>query len=432
MIDTQGLALEQAPPFHLPVRFFLTAPLFALLAGLMLFWVGGELLASRWHPATLATTHLVVVGYLGQVMCGALLQMLPVMVGSRVPAVRWSGGLSHGLLVLGALGLAAGLGGGGADRLALGASAAGLGWLVLLVGFFIALARARGEPGTRRALSAAVLALALTLVLGLLLAANLLGWLRLEDFTRWVDTHVAWGLLGWVGLLILGVALQVIPLFFVTQPYPPLLRAWLVPMLLLILLLGSLAVILGWDELAGALLTLLVLGFVGFALLTLVILARRERRRQDPTLLHWWAALLALCGAALSWILAAPPTLTGVLLLAGVGLGLPAGMLFKITPFLAWFHLQQRQIDAGRFEVRLPHMGTLLPLGWARVQFGLHLGGLLLLVAAVFLPELARLAGLALAISNLVLEGLLVRVVLTYRRTAQLLGPVSPLDAYCG
>lgn len=422
MIDTRGLALEQAPPFHVPARFFLTGPLFAASAGLLLVWEGAEPLTSRWLPSTLAATHLVVIGYLGQVMCGALLQMLPVVVGSRVPMVSWSGGMSHVLLALGALGLAAGLGGYGADGLALGAGAAGLGWLVFLLPVIIALARARGEPGTRRALRAASLSLALTLVLGLLLAASLLGWLRLGDFSRWVDAHAILGLLGWVGLLILGVAIQVIPLFYVTPPYPPPLRAWLVPLLLLTLLLASLAIILGVDWLARGLLTLLVLGFVGFALLTLTLLARRERRREDPTLLHWWAALLALCGAAVSWLLAAPPTLTGVLLLAGVGLGLPAGMLFKILPFLAWFHLQHRQIDAGRFEVRLPHMGTLLPLGWARVQFGLHLAGLLLLVGAVFIPALARPAGLVLVLANLVLEGLLWGVILGYRRTALALG----------
>lgn len=34
MIDTRGLGLEQAPPFHIPARFFLTAPFFALLAGI--------------------------------------------------------------------------------------------------------------------------------------------------------------------------------------------------------------------------------------------------------------------------------------------------------------------------------------------------------------------------------------------------------------
>ena len=59
MIDTRGLSLDQAPPFHIPARFFLTAPLFVLLAGLLLLWEGPSLLASRWLPLALAMTHLI-------------------------------------------------------------------------------------------------------------------------------------------------------------------------------------------------------------------------------------------------------------------------------------------------------------------------------------------------------------------------------------
>ena len=33
-----GLSLEQAPPFSVPLRFFLTAPLFLAAAGLLAAW----------------------------------------------------------------------------------------------------------------------------------------------------------------------------------------------------------------------------------------------------------------------------------------------------------------------------------------------------------------------------------------------------------
>ncbi|MBP9604671.1 MAG: hypothetical protein KBE53_11400, partial [Chromatiaceae bacterium] len=287
------------------------------------------------------------------------------------------------------------------------------------------LARSRGDPGTRLALRAAALGLAMTVILGLVLTGTLLGWVRLAAFNPWLDAHATWGLLGWVGLLILGVAVQVIPLFYVIPPYPRFARFWLAPLLLVGIGLGSLAGILGWDLGARLALGATALGFVLFALLTLGLLIKRGRRRLDPTLLHWWSALLALGGAALAWALGAPPTLIGVLLLVGVGLGLPAGMLFKILPFLAWFHLQHRQVTSGRFDLRLPHMGTLLPIPWARVQFGLHLLALLLMMGAVFIPELARPAGLVLALSALVLEGLLVGVMRVYRLTTLALG-VSP------
>ncbi|MFB1509785.1 MAG: hypothetical protein AADX96_10675, partial [Thiocapsa sp. C3-sup] len=120
MMDTGGLSLDQAPPIDIPARFFLTAPLFAIAAGLLLAWQGPTLLVSRWMPGALAATHLIAIGYLGLIMCGALLQMLPVVAGAPVPAVRLVGTLTHLLLTGGAAGLAWGLGGGGAAAVLLG------------------------------------------------------------------------------------------------------------------------------------------------------------------------------------------------------------------------------------------------------------------------------------------------------------------------
>jgi len=77
------LSFAQAPPFAAPFRFFLTAPLFAMLAGMLLLWTGPGLLASRWTPAALALTHLITVGFLLQVMLGAMIQILPVVAGAK-------------------------------------------------------------------------------------------------------------------------------------------------------------------------------------------------------------------------------------------------------------------------------------------------------------------------------------------------------------
>lgn len=423
MIGTGGLSLDQAPPIDIPARFFLTAPLFAIAAGLLLAWQGPTLLVSRWMPGALAATHLIAIGYLGLIMCGALLQMLPVVAGAPVPTVRLVGTATHLLLTSGAAGLAWGLAGGGPALIRIGAGVAALGFLVFVIPVGIALVRARGAPGTLLALRTAVLALVVTVALGLLLVAVLQGWIRVAEHTRWVDAHAAWGLMGWVGLLVVGVAIQVLPMFYVTPAYPALMRRWLAPTVLVGIGATSAAWIMGADLFGRTVLGTIALVFIGFALLTLRLISRRERPRLDTTLLHWWAAMLSLCGAALAWAFAAPPTLIGVLLLVGVGVGLPAGMLFKILPFLTWFHLQNRQLGSGRFDLRIPHMGSLLSTRWARVQLSLHLAALALLVGSLWVPVLARPAGITLALSSLVLLVLLIGVARTYRRFAGLLQP---------
>lgn len=78
------LSYDRAPPLAAPLRFFLTAPVFGILAGVLLLWSGTDVFASRWTPAALALTHLVTAGFMLQIMLGAMLQILPVVAGANM------------------------------------------------------------------------------------------------------------------------------------------------------------------------------------------------------------------------------------------------------------------------------------------------------------------------------------------------------------
>jgi hypothetical protein len=116
-----GLSLEQAPPFSVPLRFFLSAPLFLVAAGV------GAALLPEWmvvplSPATLALTHLATLGFLGMAMLGAMSQMLPVVAGVPLPCVRPIAWVSHLGLLLGTPLLSLGLYSGQAVLLTAGSS----------------------------------------------------------------------------------------------------------------------------------------------------------------------------------------------------------------------------------------------------------------------------------------------------------------------
>ena len=101
------LSYEQSPPLAAPVRFFLTAPIFGVLAGLLILWRGPDVFVSRWVPETLALTHLMTTGFMLQVMLGALLQILPVIAGANMRSPLRVAGTVHASLTLAALCLAA-------------------------------------------------------------------------------------------------------------------------------------------------------------------------------------------------------------------------------------------------------------------------------------------------------------------------------------
>ncbi len=410
-----GLSLEQAPPLSVPLRFFLSAPPFGLAAAGLLWWLGPDALASRWSTGALALSHLLVLGVLTMVMCGALLQLLPVLAGARVTRPRLVGGLCHVLLVLGTLSLVAGFLGAGrvGFRAALVLLGLGLGGFLAVMGF--GLARAPHAQDSVRGMRWALLGLALTVGLGLSLGLGHSG-LGLA-LLRWpvTDLHLAWGLLGWIAPLVAVVAWQVVPMFQMTPPYPPRLRRWLAVGVFALLTWHSLAVGWGWP-LAQLPMLLLAAALASFALITLRLLARRRRRVGDTSLAFWRlgmvALLLAMVAGAASRL--APPAVAASLALAavllfllGFALSVVNGMLYKIVPFLVWLHLQQRL--ATRLEVRhhlvLPSMKALLPEPRCRQQFYLHLAALAALLAAVLLPGLLRPAA-ALWLADFALLGL--------------------------
>ena len=100
------LSFEQAPPISVPYRFFLTAPLFGAAAGLILAWLGPAAFESRWAPGALAMTHLIVVDFMLQVMCGSLLQFVAVVAGANIWRPRLVASVVHPLITAGAVFLA--------------------------------------------------------------------------------------------------------------------------------------------------------------------------------------------------------------------------------------------------------------------------------------------------------------------------------------
>jgi len=406
-----GLSFEQAPPFALPLRFFLTAPLFLLAAaGLIVF--APAALASRWTPPALALTHALTLGFLAMAMLGALLQMLPVVAGAALPASRGVARSTHFLLAAGTAALMAGFLGADARALPAAMLLLGCGFAVFLAATAIGLLRAV-TSATVTGMRLAALSLGLTILLGMALATMRAGWWTPAKDEIFIAAHVVFGLFGWVLLLVIGVAYQVVPMFQITPPYPPRLMRWLAGVILGLLLLRAMAPLL--PAAAGIALFAesgLAAGGLAFALVTLRLQSRRRRKLPDVTLDFWRVGMASLAASVAVWLLArlwpawagsdAYPLLLGVLFIGGFAVSVVCGMLYKIVPFLAWFHLQaQLQARAGS----IPTMKDMIAERARRWQFRLHLGTCMLLVAATFWPALLAVpAGTTLALSALLLE----------------------------
>ena len=400
------LAFENAPPFAAPLRFFLTAPLFAVLAGILVAIEGPDIFASRWTPGALAVTHLITIGFMLQVMLGALIQILPVVAGANLKNPVAVARLVNVGLSLGALLLAAGFMTGMPNLLGSAAIILTLTVLLFLVAAVVALIGVPSTSPTIRGIKFALLGLAGVAGLGALLALSLAyGWS--VPLMALADLHAGWGLGGWAGVLLAAMAYVVVPMFQLTPGYPARSSWWFPIFMLAMLLLWSAALLADWPWLArfgqlGA-----ALAGIAFAGLTLRLQGKRRRARPDVTYGYWQLGLVAsifalfLLSTVAVWPAAADIdgwTLTfGVLLVAGGFLPFITGMLYKIIPFLSWMHLQ----NGGQAKVPAPAMNKILSESEMKPQMRAYMVALVLLLAAIFFPSwLARPAGLVFALAN--------------------------------
>ncbi|GGY25267.1 hypothetical protein [Paludibacterium paludis] len=380
------LSYDSAPPLRLPLPFFLVAPVWLMATGATLLFMPADG-ATPYHPIALAVTHMLALGVLGNVMLGALLQILAVVSGVayRRPAmlfhlVFWP--LQAGTTAL----CSAFLLGFSPALFRLAGLCLGLALPICAAYCLGLLARSPARDVTTKGIAGALAGLIAAAGLGIAMTGVLgAGWPLPLLTLR--DAHVVLATGGWLSLLIMAVSFTVIPMFQITPSYPlrwqrlSLAASWIA------LGVSVVAQARGGSPLAGVLAPALPLGT--HAALTLRRL-HRSRRPGDPGRLVWMVAMAAqLLGLACAaygilrtdaspyWMAAGWATL------AGLGLGAVLGMLYKIVPFLFWLHLK-RHATSG---TRPPSMHEILPERNLRIMASLH--------AAALLSGFAVLSGFA-------------------------------------
>ncbi len=387
-----GGAKGRLLPASVPFRFFGAAVAFHLLAWLALAAGAAQFPGFAGGPGwPLAALHLVTLGVLAMTAMGAGAQLLPVATRQSAPGARallivwW-------LFVPSVLAVALGMGlprpawllaGAAGAALALGA------WALLVARHLLG---ARGMPGVVLHGWGALAALAAALVSALAVVAAWNGF-ELPALAAWLALHRLLAPFGFMGLLALGLAYILVPMFALA--HGPAERQQLAAggAALAALLAASLAAF-GVAPLALRL-AAWTFGAVAVALhLRLMVGAlrsgmRRELGRSFVLVKAGWTALAASLLLALPLALEVPQPwlapLFGLLVVGGWLLSFLLGMLERIAPFLAAMHGSGGR--RGLTPSALTHEGAL------RLHLGCHFGALALLALA----QATGLAALALA-----------------------------------
>jgi len=425
----KGLSLETIPPIHLPFRFFNTAPWMGVLAALMLLPGAERAFSTQWSPELLAATHLLTLGFMTMVMLGAMFQLVPVISGRMIPGGAIVATLVHLLLLAGVLLLAAGFYWQAYWLFACVLPVLLAAFVIFLVALGSLLLRRIGGGDSIFCIRLAALSLLITVGLGALRSANYAGLHTPLALVNIANIHLAWGLLGWVLLLVMGVSYQVIPMFHVTPGYPTALARTLPTAAFLSLLVLTLVDNMNVQALVVVALSAVAIVYAGF---TIRLLSQRKRKIPDITARFWRLSLTCLVVSALlllgfyfagHLLLSADlqqqaPIIIGILMIYGFAGSVIMGMLQKIVPFLSYLHLQRRCLSNFELLKTLPHMGEIISEPRSRWQFRIHLSALLVLLATVISGIFAEAAALLMAADFAWLGFTLASATRLYRNTA--------------
>ncbi|MGU3400669.1 hypothetical protein ACLBWS_13140 [Brucellaceae bacterium D45D] len=385
---------------------YFAASLFFLIVGTGLMAAGfGYPFDDMRAPETLIIVHIVAIGWLSLLMCGALLQFVPVLVakplqlaGAGLPALLF---LLTGLA--GLLGGFAGMAGfwNGPSWL-LPASAlfltTGFAIIVLMLGVTIWNARPLALPA--RFVSIGLICVMVVAVLGSLFTMVLSGAVEQVFFLNLaassLSIHVVLGLGGWMTFTAMGVSYQLLTMFMLAPETAKRTThlVWAVGAAALALLSFSIIFLaLGYDRVDPVLLLALVLGVASFGLYmhdVRSIYAQRKRKvielNSAASIPAFSAMLLSLIIAvALPWTGSADGIVAALVYLFAFGwlTGLSLAQLYKIVPFLTWLECYGPVMG----KVMTPRVQDIVVESRSRLWFFVYYAGVAISVFALIIAD---------------------------------------------
>ena len=382
-----------SPPFWVVAPFFLAAPLGLMAAGFGMMRAGEATFWAPNVPHNVAITHALVLGWVSMIMMGALYQLGPAVLGTPVRSYRVAR-IQFWLHLAGVTIFATALWEWDVRWIGLGGSLA-FASIALFVWNTLHL------RGDWRKLSLSDLYvrvgqcwLLVAASVGITYAGNHEhGWFMITPGRLAAHAHL--GLIGWIGIVLMGVSYQLVPMFNVIHDAKPRLGVAALAVTSAALALFAATMIFDPGRLVRLLLAAGIAVGVGmWAVDLLRLMLARSRRKIDiqgrSTLVSLaFLALAALLGLGAAW--GSPftadldygrwPVAYGVAGIAGwAGIAI-IGNSHKILPFLIWYHRYRPRM--GREPV--PMLKDIYRERLATVILAVHSAGVVLVVASALL-----------------------------------------------
>lgn len=392
----QGLSLDQAPPIDVPFRFFISAPFFAILIGLTFLVYPFELISNQYSPISISIIHMFTLGILAMIVFGAMQQMMPVLAGSVIKKARLFATIVHISLFFGTLFFCGFFLFNLRVFLYLATICLSISFLVFFINILKLLYKVEYLTTTIKAMRLFSLSGFIVLCLAIYILNSYISNSMANNHYEFVNMHILFGVFGFAILLIMGVSFQVIPMFYVAPNFSNFFQER-VPLILFILLIISSFILylkINFFPLKIIFIAILIL----FAIMGIKSLNNRKRAVFDVTLWYWKFSLSSLIFSQIIWLfdIFESKYVLAIVFAFGFLYSILKGMVYKIIPFLSWFHLNSK----GYFEI--PNIREFIDERYIKIDFYLHFIAIIFFVISYFINTIIFTAASIFIFSNVI------------------------------
>lgn len=366
MFNQGGLSLEQAPPISVVLRFFITAAIFGIVAGVLLFIFGKEVFDSSTKEA-LIITHILALGVMASFMLGALFQMLPVIAGVVLKTPTKKAMFVHSTFTLGVIMIGFTFYTSSSLLYLISGILLGVSLLYTTAIMISNLLKLQTHSSSSKGMLLALAGFTITIVLGLYLLFALGAYHDGLYFAEVKQTHYSFGLFGWVSLLIVAISFQVIEMFYVTPAFATWIQKYFIMIVAFLLLFSSLPFV-------PIMIALLFIIYAGFNLYNL---SKRKRPTSDATVWFWRFGMGMLI-VTMTLMIGDIKTPLSYISFIFFALSIVFAMVYKIVPFLVWFHLSNQGYMSAPLMFDIVHPKEI------KMHFYLHVMTFVLWVLSVY------------------------------------------------
>lgn len=348
MIQSSSIASAYSPPFRIVSKYFITAIVAYVILNFLLLLYHSDIYGHHFNPKILAITHTATLGWITMIIFGALFQLVPVVLEVKLFSEVLAE-IQFWIYLIGVIGLIYCLWF-FETGLYMDISAILLNVAVLIFSFniMVTFTRVKKWNITGWYLVSAIFYLIVTAIAGLLLAINLGNPYIKIDHLQYLNLHAHVAFIGWVSMVIMGVTYKLIPMFTLSHGYKMIYARWAFG-LINIGLIGINTIFHFKDTtfLYYLFTPMIALGILFFLVQVSIIFKNRVRKKLDTGLkfssyAYLMLGLTTVLGTFIAIIdyqkILNLTLIYGYMIIFGYISMLIVGQMYKIVPFLVWYH----------------------------------------------------------------------------------------------